>query len=236
MREFHPEELADYNGKDGQPAYIAHQGKVYDVSGSRLWKDGFHMRRHHAGGDLSVDIQAAPHGQEVLERYPQIGVLREKPGEEGQRMPESLARLLERFPMLRRHPHPMTVHFPIVFSLSAVGFTVLYLLTGEKSLETTALHCLAAGILFMPVVMLTGLFTWWLNYMAKPVKAVHIKLFASLILFFVALVAFAWRLSDPGILDSFSWVGTAYFLLVSSMAPLITVIGWHGAHLTFPTE
>lgn len=236
MREFHWEDLARFNGKDGQPVYIAHQGKVYDVTGSKLWRDGLHMRRHHAGGDLSVDIQAAPHGPEVLERYPQVGVIKEEPDDAGQQAPEIVTRYLDQFPMLRRHPHPMTVHFPIVFSLATVAFTALYLFTGVKSFEITALHCLVGAILFMPVVMVTGLFTWWLNYMARPVKAVQVKLAGSLLLFVVALAAFAWRMTDPGILDGFSAAGLIYFLLVASMAPVISVIGWYGAHLTFPTE
>ncbi len=236
MREFRSEDLADFNGKDGKPVYIAHGGKVYDVTESKLWKDGLHMRRHHAGTDLSVDLQAAPHGTEVLERYPQVGVLMEESREPFQKLPEAVARYLDRYPFLQRHPHPMTVHFPIVFSLSAAAFTLLYLITGVKSLETTALHCLAGGVLFMPVVILTGLFTWWVNYMARPSKAVHVKLLASLPLFLFALVAFVWRVSNPEILDSLSFSSVIYVLLIFSMAPLVSLIGWHGAHLTFPTE
>ncbi len=241
MREFRLEDLAQFNGKDGQPVYIAHKGKVCDVTGSKLWKDGLHMRRHHAGGDLSVDIRAAPHGPEVLNRYPQVGVIKDDDDKDDvdepvQVMPEIVALYMDRFPMLRRHPHPMTVHFPIVFSLAVVAFTVLYLFTGVKAFEVTALHCLVAGILFMPVVMVTGLFTWWLNYMAQPVNAVHVKLLGSLLLFVIALTAFAWRMTNPGVLDEFSMAGVVYFLLIASMAPVISVIGWYGAHLTFPTE
>ncbi len=236
MREFQREDLANYNGKDGKPVYIAHGGKVYDVTESKLWKDGLHMRRHHAGGDLSVDLQAAPHGEEVLERYPQVGVLKEGSHGSFQELPEVVAHYLNRYPFLQRHPHPMTVHFPIVFSLSAVAFTILYLITGVKSLEVTALHCLAGGVLFMPVVMVTGIFTWWVNYMAKPSKAVHVKILASLPLFLFALVAFVWRVSNPEILDTFSFASVLYVLLIVSMAPLVSIIGWFGAHLTFPTE
>ena len=34
--------LAQYDGKNGNPAYVAYKGKVYDVSASFLWKDGNH--------------------------------------------------------------------------------------------------------------------------------------------------------------------------------------------------
>jgi len=235
MKEFAPEEISLFNGKDGKPVYIAHRGKVYDVSNSKLWKGGLHMKRHHAGEDLTTDIGAAPHGTEVLERYPQVGVVR--PGEAPEIiMPSAISRLFERYPMLRRHPHPMTVHFPIVFMLSATFFNILYLLTGAKSFETTALHCLASGILFFPIVMLTGLFSWWVNYLAKPLRPVTIKITASLVLFVLAIIVFTWRAAVPDILGSFSPASIIYFLLILSFAPLVSIIGWFGAQLTFPFE
>lgn len=235
MREFDLEELAAFDGREGRPVYIVHAGKVYDVSQSKLWKDGVHMRRHKAGADLTADIQAAPHGPEMLDRYPQVGVLKEAAASNAQ-TPEFLDRLFRRVPMLRRHPHPMTVHFPIVFMLFTTVFNVLYLLTGHRPFEITALHCLGAGLLFIPVVILTGLLTWWINYMAKPMRAVSIKLSVSLVLFVVSLILFAWRMARPDVLDSLSGPGLAYLLLVLSLAPLVVVIGWFGAQLTFPFE
>ncbi|MCU0574438.1 MAG: cytochrome b5 [Syntrophobacteraceae bacterium] len=235
MREFDPEELAAFDGKGGRPVYVAHAGKVYDVSGSKLWKEGVHMRRHKAGGDLTTDIQAAPHGPEMLDRYPQVGVIREAVAPRAQ-TPEFLERLFKRVPMLRRHPHPMTVHFPIVFMLFTTIFNLLYLVTGHRPFEITALHCLGAGLLFLPVVIVTGLLTWWINYMATPMRAVNIKLSASLALFVISLILFMWRMARPEVLDRLSGPGLCYILLVLSLAPLVVVIGWFGAQLTFPFE
>jgi len=67
------EELKQYDGKNGKPAYIAYQGKVYDVSQSRLWSEGDHMGLHEAGKDLTDDIDLAPHREEVLERAKLVG-------------------------------------------------------------------------------------------------------------------------------------------------------------------
>ena len=67
------EELKQYDGKNGKPAYIAYQGKVYDVSQSKLWSEGDHMGLHEAGKDLTDDIDLAPHREEVLERAKLIG-------------------------------------------------------------------------------------------------------------------------------------------------------------------
>lgn len=235
MKEFDSEKLAKFNGENKGPVYIAHQGKVYDVSESKRWKDGLHMKRHNAGKDLSTDIQAAPHGPEVLERFPQVGLLKQVKEPEIE-MPGALSRLLARYPMLRRHPHPMTVHFPIVFMFSTTVFNVLYLVTGVKSFELTALHSLGAGILFTIVTILTGLYTWWLNYLSRPVRAVVIKKRLSPAMLILAIIAFIWRLRVPDVLDTLGGSGFIYLLLVLSFLPIVTVIGWFGAQLTFPVE
>lgn len=75
MRKFRREELAKYNGKSNSPAYIAYRGKVYDVSNSFLWMGGKHQVLHEAGKDLTKDLKDAPHGPELLDRVPIIGIL-----------------------------------------------------------------------------------------------------------------------------------------------------------------
>jgi predicted heme/steroid binding protein/uncharacterized membrane protein len=237
MKEFSAQELEKHNGEDGNPVYIAHQGKVYDVSGSKLWKTGLHMKRHPAGKDLTTDIQAAPHNIDVLERYPQVGVLTQTDGDGLEpKMPPFVSKLISRFPMLRRHPHPMTVHFPIVFFISTTLFNILYLLTGIKSFETTALHCLAGGILFGMVAMSTGFYTWWMNYLSQPMRAVVVKRRVGLLLLGSSIVVFIWRVTTPGILDRFTPGSVVYLLLVLSLFVQVSIMGWFGASLTFPAE
>jgi predicted heme/steroid binding protein/uncharacterized membrane protein len=234
MQEFEIAELEKFDGNEGGPVYVAYKGKVYDVTNSKLWRSGLHMKRHHAGQDLTADIQGAPHEPDVLDRYPQVGTLKKEVAE--LKVPQPLAWLLAKVPMLRRHPHPMTVHFPIVFAFSTTIFNILYLITGIKSLEITALHCLGAGILFTAVAMATGLYTWWLNYMAQPLRAVKIKMPLSLILLVVQIITFIWRLTVPNVMDSIQGVNIIYLLLIVSLFPIVVVIGWFGAFLTFPVE
>ncbi len=77
LKEFSKEALTQYHGKNGAPAYIGYQGKVYDVSGSSLWRHGDHQYRHHAGRDLTTALREAPHGEDMLERAVVIGMLHE---------------------------------------------------------------------------------------------------------------------------------------------------------------
>ena len=55
------------------PTHVIYEGEAYDVSTSKLWPSGEHMRRHSAGQDLTEAMEAAPHGPEVLERLPKLG-------------------------------------------------------------------------------------------------------------------------------------------------------------------
>ena len=69
------ETLAEFDGKQGGPAYVAYRGCIYDVSDSWAWRRGRHWARHSAGVDLTDCMGDAPHGEELLARCPMVGVL-----------------------------------------------------------------------------------------------------------------------------------------------------------------
>ncbi len=71
-----PEELAAYDGREGRPARVAYKGVIYDVSDSRLWKDGSHLKKHAAGNDLTEALRTAPHGEEKILGMPVAGRLK----------------------------------------------------------------------------------------------------------------------------------------------------------------
>jgi predicted heme/steroid binding protein len=62
------------NGQDRKTIWIAFQGKVYDVTESRLWKNGKHYE-HWAGQDLTDELADAPHGIAVFDRWTCVGML-----------------------------------------------------------------------------------------------------------------------------------------------------------------
>lgn len=234
-QKFNLKDLAQFEGTDDKPAYLAFQGRIIDVSSSQHWHHGHHMGSHQAGRDLTREIEAAPHGPEMLENFPQVGVLfpDDKAREE---IPPFLAWVFHHIPLLRRHPHPMLVHFPMVFFISTTGFNLLYLLTGDPSFEATAWHCLWGGVLFLPLAIATGLFTWWINYEDEWLRQVKIKLVLAPMLFFLGLSALLWRYFHPEIIISCQRLSLVYWGLIFSFTPMVIAIGWYGASLSFPLE
>jgi len=233
-KEFGREELAKHNGTDQPTVYVGFEGKVYDVSESKLWKTGSHMKRHPAGADLTHEISGAPHGPEVFERVSQVGTLKPEKDPMDEGVPDFLLALFERVPMLRRHPHPMTVHFPLVFNLVFPFFNVLYVLTAYAPFEKTAFHMLILNVPSMLVGMSTGPLTWCLNYGAKMSTNIKVKLSVSFLLLVLVLVALVWRVLHPDVLVNMGPTGWAYLALSSSFAVLVGILGWFGAKMTFP--
>jgi predicted heme/steroid binding protein len=69
------QELVQNDGKNGKPAWVAYQGKVYDVTDSSFWIEGDHLGSHNAGKDLTDELELAPHGIDNLSRVKLVGEL-----------------------------------------------------------------------------------------------------------------------------------------------------------------
>jgi predicted heme/steroid binding protein/uncharacterized membrane protein len=74
-RDLTPEELDQYDGRDGRRSYIAYKGMIYDVTSGGSWQSGVHMNRHQAGQDLTRDLALAPHNDERVLEMPVVGKL-----------------------------------------------------------------------------------------------------------------------------------------------------------------
>lgn len=72
---FTNDELAKYNGQNGEKAYVAYKGVVYDVTDISQWKNGSHNGQK-AGTDLTDQIALSPHGDKVFKDLPVIGSLK----------------------------------------------------------------------------------------------------------------------------------------------------------------
>ena len=67
------DQLKQYDGKNGNPAYVAVDGIIYDVTSVAKWKNGDH-NGYSAGNDLTDIIKnKSPHGVKNLEGLPIVG-------------------------------------------------------------------------------------------------------------------------------------------------------------------
>jgi len=70
-------QLALRNGQDKPEVWVALKGYIYNVSISRLWKNGKHYE-HWAGQDLTDELKNAPHTEKVFDKFAVIGQLMDK--------------------------------------------------------------------------------------------------------------------------------------------------------------
>ena len=69
------DQLKQYDGKNGNPAYVAVDGVIYDVTNVPQWKNGEH-NGYSAGNDLTdISKNKSPHGVKQLKGIPVVGKL-----------------------------------------------------------------------------------------------------------------------------------------------------------------
>lgn len=74
MKGYTANQLALRNGSEREEIWIAYQGIIYDVTDSKLWRDGKHYE-HWAGQDLTEELADAPHSTNVFEKFDVVGNL-----------------------------------------------------------------------------------------------------------------------------------------------------------------
>jgi predicted heme/steroid binding protein/uncharacterized membrane protein len=234
MAEIDAKELERGDGREGRPTLVSVDGKVYDLSQSSLWAGGEHMHSHFAGRDLSLALQAAPHGADVLKRVKLVGELSTPSPADG--APTVLPRptgWIAR--ILAHHPHPVTVHFPIALGVVAALFLAGSLVLARPIFELAALLDLAAAVLFAPAAIVAGLLSWRYNYGGIWTTTFLRKAMLSSLLLCVSVGALVIRIGWIGVYGVtrgplwWSYVG-----LVFLQVPVVLGLGYLGGKITFP--
>ena len=242
-------ELEKKDGKEGRPVYVSVDGKVVDVSKSEMWKGGIHMDRHKAGRDLTESISRAPHGKEILERFPQVGRLKEEAvREEGAEdeeareeaanvyplIPDFLGRFLDARPFFKRHPHPMTVHFPTAYFIAAALFAFWNLLAPSAVRGEIVFYMNLLGFLSLFLAMSTGFLSWMVIYRGKLMGKIVFKLVLALILLALSAYVFITMIRYPDVLDSPIGMHVIVPFVILFYVPLVILLGYLGGQLVFP--
>lgn len=228
------DDLEKFHGQDGEKAYVSYKGQVYDVTDSRLWKNGKHVNKHVAGMDLTEAMDAAPHGMEVLERFEQIDKLegfrveKEKDKEKAKGKKALIKRLYKLF-----HPHPMLIHFP----MGLLGFVVImqgmFLYMKKDSFELASVYALVVAVLFMFPTIASGMVSWWVNYELTVNKLFMNKLIFSFVLLVMGIVELYIRYSIPDVAYGAGGMSMFYHFMLLANIPVLAVVGFNGGKLSW---
>lgn len=233
------EELSRCNGKNGQPAYVAYKGIVYDVSDSDMWEEGEHQGDHSAGMDLTEAMENAPHTEDVFNAFKVVGKLTDKavkaPFSKPDPQPHGTASSKEKWRQWYRvyHPHPMAVHFPIVLHFFAGAMDIAFLFSPLEKFEQGTYYAFFAATLFGLIAMVPGILSWWVNYDFKMIRPLVIKLYTSIFTLLIGSIAVALHLLDPMIAYKSSAAALFYHFSVLITVPAVVVLGYYGGRLTW---
>ena len=220
---FTEDELAGHDGQDGRRAYVAVEGLVYDVTDSRLWRNGSHVKAHSAGRDLSAEILLAPHSLDRAQRYPVIGRL-----DRGSLAPEASAPPVLATLVYNLHAHPASVHFPIGLCVAASLFQVLSIVLALPVLEQVAFYNLALGVAMSPVSIVSGIIDWRYRYGAGLTNLFAWKFALSAAFLVLGVTALALSGGPTGSSC------LACKIPIVLMAPVAAGLGFLGGRITFP--
>jgi len=218
------EQLKGFDGQEGRRAYIAYKGKVFDVSDSKLWKNGLHGALHSPGKDLTEEFKSAPHGEEVLSRVTSVGEFIKE-----EYFAQRFLTVLERL-----HPHSITVHFAIAYSIAVSAFSLLYLFSGNSSFERASFYMLVGGFLAVMVAGISGVLSWKIAYEGKMTPIFRRKIIFTVILAIVVTAALMLRVVNPVILVEETVLKYAYLTMLLILTPIVIVLGHAGGKIVHP--
>ncbi len=241
LQRYTSDELSQYDGKEGRQALIAYKGKVYDVTKSRLWRNGVHVRAHSAGEDLSASMPAAPHDGDVMDEMPLVGVLYD-PVDDGASAEPALHPVIAF--SLEHHLHPIAVHFPTgLGAVSFVFFLASFVFAGVsqlafEGLQHTAFWSLVVCLLGCIPSIITGWISWKYNYASTWTPIYRAKWYGSGVLVVLCLAAISFKLfahGGLGVVELASPLTWVYALLLIGVAANVAVLGHYGGKITFPS-
>ncbi|OHD88731.1 cytochrome b5 domain-containing protein [Sulfuricurvum sp. RIFCSPLOWO2_12_FULL_43_24] len=228
MQQFSEEELRKYNGKDGMPAYIAFKNQVYDVTSSKFWQEGSHFKKHFAGCDLTDAMAHAPHSDEVFENYPCIGQFVSPCSLTPENKKDRYRQWYSKY-----HPHPLIIHFPIALHYFSAFVDILFLDNPSAGYETAVFLSFLIATIAGFFALISGVFSWWINYDFSISKPFVIKLIGALFTLIVGLIPLGQKLLNPNVAFSTGVDGIIYHAVIFMTVISITIVGYYGGKITW---
>jgi uncharacterized membrane protein len=133
--------------------------------------------------------------------------------------------------------HPLTVHLPIGLLLGNALLTLLYLRRGDRTLETSAYHCLWLGWFCTLPIAATGALDAVRHLYGPAPNSNALGWINAHALGAIALIVVYWqawqaRRRNPAILDD-PRKRVGYLIRLASGVVLLVLTGWIGGHMVY---
>ena len=237
------EQLKEFNGQNGKPAYIGFQGKVYDISKSDFWPNGAHMGMFQAGEDLTDKIHMSPHGEKNVFRFPIVDTLEDgaavetannaatdtvTPNSENMMSDVDKKMMEKRKWYKKNHPHPKMIHFPIGMFGLAFFLQILSIIFHLVDYKVA---------LTIPVA--SGALSFYINYNGFANSILKKKIIGSGILFICGIIAVFAGLNEFTSSTTFfkyNPLFSVYSLFILISFAVVTFIAAQGGKITWPED
>ncbi len=248
------EQLKEFNGQNGKPAYIGYKGKVYDLSKSDFWPSGLHRGRFKAGEDLTDSIGMSPHGEKNVFRYEAIDILEDGTAANNQEnnadtvvpnteemISDMDKKMMEKRAWYRKnHPHPKMIHFPIgmlAFAFFMQLFAIVLDMLGinSKMFTTAGYISSVTGTLFILPSVASGALSFYINYNGFANSTLKHKIVGSAILLVTCAIAIIIGRGEI-FSDMYNPVKSIYTVFTLINMGIVTYIASNGGKLTWPED
>jgi uncharacterized membrane protein len=131
------------------------------------------------------------------------------------------------------HPHPAAVHFPIALHYFSAFADVLFLANPSREYDTAVFLSFLIATVMGLLALLTGVFSWWINYDFSTSRAFVIKLIGALFTLIIGFVPLVQKLQNPDVAFSTGADGIIYHAVIFITVISITIVGYYGGKITW---
>ncbi len=127
----------------------------------------------------------------------------------------------------------MIIHFPIALHYFSAAADVLFLANPSKEYEAAVFLSFLIATVMGFVALITGVFSWWINYDFSMSRAFVIKLIGALFTLTVGLVPLLQKFTNPDVPFSTGLDGITYHAIIFITVISITIVGYYGGKITW---
>jgi uncharacterized membrane protein len=131
------------------------------------------------------------------------------------------------------HPHPIIVHFPIALHYFSGFADILFLADPSEGYESAVFLSFLIATVTGLFALISGIFSWWVNYNLATSKPFVIKLAGALFTLLIGLIPIVQKMADPDVAFSSGVDGIVYHAVIFMTVISVSVVGYYGGKLTW---